>query len=196
MHVSCSEENLMTKIDKINDWSIKIFSFLIIAFCVVVVSSIKLNDLARERSVLPENLSMKERTRQLECLAINIYKEAGYEPFEGKVAVAQVTLNRVQSSNFPDDVCQVVYQKNVVYEKVVCQFSWYCDRAHKGRPVNPNAYQESLDVAKKVLFEGFRLPGLDQALFYHADYVRPQWRNKEKITKIGAHIFYRPKEVL
>ena len=189
-------EKSMTKIEKINAWSIKAFCLLMVLFCVFAVSAAKLGSLRNEISVLPEHYSLKERTRQLECLAINIYKEAGYEPFEGKVAVAQVTLNRVTSSNFPNDICQVVYQKNVVYEKVVCQFSWYCDRAHKGRPVNPNAYQESMDVAKKVLFEGFRLPGLEQALYYHADYVRPQWRNKEKITKIGAHIFYRSKEVL
>ena len=37
------------------------------------------------------------RQRQLSCLARNIYFEAGSEPFEGKVAVAQVTLNRADS---------------------------------------------------------------------------------------------------
>lgn len=180
-----------------------IFSFIpqIIAFvCVIlilaVVTGSKLSDLRAEmsyRNLGMADISMVERTRQLECLALNIYREAGYEPFEGKVGVAQVTLNRVASENFPNDICQVVYQKNVVYEKVVCQFSWYCDRVHRNRPVNPAAYQESVEVAKKVLLEGFRLPGLTDALYYHADYVSPGWKNKEKVAKIGAHIFYRPK---
>ena len=49
------------------------------------------------------------RERQLGCLAKNIYHEAGNEPFEGKVAVAQVTLNRASSDKFPDDVCKVIY---------------------------------------------------------------------------------------
>jgi spore germination cell wall hydrolase CwlJ-like protein len=130
-----------------------------------------------------------ERERQLECLAMNIYREAGHEPFEGKVAVAQVTLNRAESGQFPSDICQVVYQKNVVYEKVICQFSWYCDRAHKARPINRAAFAESEAVAKKVLLEGFRLDGLKRALYYHADYVNPGW-GKEKVATIGRHIFY------
>lgn len=129
------------------------------------------------------------RERQLACLARNIYYEAGNEPFEGKVAVAQVTLNRVESGLFPDDVCQVIYQKNIFYEKIVCQFSWYCDREATVRPINKAVYEESMDAAKKVLLEGFRLPSLKTALFYHADYVNPGWR-KERVAKIGRHIFY------
>lgn len=138
---------------------------------------------------IASNITSKVRERQLECLARNIYHEAGNEPFEGKVAVAQVTLNRVDSGLFPDDVCKVIYQKNVFYEKVVCQFSWYCDRAALVRPIHKGNYDESMEAAKKVLLEGFRLPGIKTALFYHADYVDPGWR-KERVAKIGRHIFY------
>jgi spore germination cell wall hydrolase CwlJ-like protein len=135
-------------------------------------------------------ITIKTRERQLECLAINIYREAGSEPFEGKVAVAQVTMNRAESGRFPNDICGVVYQKNVVMERVVCQFSWACDHAIKARPVNNDAYKESYEVAKKVLLENFRLSVLKDAMFYHADYVNPRWKF-EKIGKIGQHIFYR-----
>lgn len=130
------------------------------------------------------------RQRQLSCLARNIYFEAGSEPFEGKVAVAQVTLNRADSVGFPNDICRVVYQKNVIYEKVVCQFSWYCDRASTSRIIHPDVYDESMEVAKKVLLEGFRLPSLTQALYFHADYVNPGWK-RERVAKIGRHIFYK-----
>jgi spore germination cell wall hydrolase CwlJ-like protein len=129
------------------------------------------------------------RERQLACLADNIYREAGYEPFEGKVAVAQVTLNRTQNPDFPNDVCGVVYQKTVVMKRVVCQFSWHCDSAARTRPINRAAYAESYEVAKKVLLEGFRLSTMNNALYYHADYVNPKW-GKQRIAKIGAHIFY------
>jgi spore germination cell wall hydrolase CwlJ-like protein len=138
-------------------------------------------------------VSIKTREKQLECLAINIYREAGYEPFEGKVAVAQVTMNRVASGKFGNDVCGVVYQKNVIMEKVVCQFSWACDQVHRNRPINKEAYNESYEVAKKVLLEGFRLSILKDALYYHATYVNPRWP-LEKIGKIGQHIFYKGKE--
>jgi spore germination cell wall hydrolase CwlJ-like protein len=138
-------------------------------------------------------ISIKTREQQLDCLAINIYREAGHEPFEGKVAVAQVTMNRVADGRFGNDVCGVVYQKNVVMERVVCQFSWYCDSTHRNRPVNKAAYNESYEVAKKVLLEDFRLDVLKTALYYHADYVNPRW-NLDKIGKIGRHIFYKQKE--
>ena len=135
-------------------------------------------------------ISAAERTKQLDCLTRNIYWEAATEPFEGKVAVAQVTMNRVESGNFGKGVCGVVFQKNIFYEKVVCQFSWACENAHKVRPIHPKLYTESEEVAKKVLLENFRLPGLTSAIYYHADYVNPGWK-KEKIMKIGRHIFYK-----
>lgn len=147
----------------------------------------KLDNLA---VVTGSNVTAEVRERQLGCLAKNIYYEAGNEPFEGKVAVAQVTLNRSESGLFPEDICKVVYQKNIFYEKTVCQFSWYCDRAAMLKPVNKGVYDESMEVAKKVLLEDFRLPSLNEAMYYHADYVNPGWK-KQRITKIGRHIFYK-----
>jgi len=130
------------------------------------------------------------RERQLACLATNIYYEAGNQPFEGKVAVAQVTINRTKSGLYPADICKTIYQKNIVYEKVLCQFSWVCDRAIIARPVNRATFKESEEVAKKVLLEGFRLPSLTDAMYFHGDYINPGWK-REKITKIGNHIFYK-----
>jgi spore germination cell wall hydrolase CwlJ-like protein len=129
------------------------------------------------------------RERQLACLAKNIYHEAGSEPFEGKIAVAQVTMNRVNSGQFPDDVCRTIFQKNIFYEKVVCQFSWTCNQVGKFMPTNSDNYKESMIAAQKVLLENYRLPSLEKALYYHADYVNPNW-GKEKVAKIGHHIFY------
>jgi spore germination cell wall hydrolase CwlJ-like protein len=145
----------------------------------------KLRD-AREQA---SPVTAQMRQAQLDCLARNIYHEAGYEPFEGKVAVAQVTINRAESGAFPSDICQVVYQKNVVYEKVLCQFSWYCNSASVKKPMNGPVYTESMEVAKKVLLEGFRLPDLKKALYFHGDYINPGW-NKKPVAKIGRHIFY------
>jgi spore germination cell wall hydrolase CwlJ-like protein len=167
-------------------------SILLMSVLVYTLTTYKFVELKIENNLFNRDVvTLKERTRQLDCLAINIYREAGYEPFEGKVAVAQVTLNRVDSPDFPDDVCSVVYQKTTA-TKTVCQFSWYCDTVHKNRPLGPG-YEESYEVAKKVLLEGFRLPSLHQALFYHADYVNPNWR-LDRITKVGTHIFYKPRE--
>ena len=158
--------------------------------CAIAVSKVTQYKMDSLKGVTyPQFSTLAEKERQLQCLALNIYREAGHEPFEGKVAVAQVTLNRVQDPNFPNDVCGVVYQKNVVYQRVICQFSWYCDSTHRNRAINQPAYKESYEVAKKVLLEGFVLSGLTEAIYYHADYVNPKW-GKERITQIGRHIFY------
>jgi spore germination cell wall hydrolase CwlJ-like protein len=137
-------------------------------------------------------VSVTTMKKELDCMAINIYREAGYEPLEGRIAVAQVTMNRASHPDFPNTICGVVYQKSVVMQRVVCQFSWYCDSVHMNRPVNPVVYQESYEVAKKVYLEKFRLDSLKDALYYHANYVQPRWK-LEKITQIGNHIFYKQK---
>jgi spore germination cell wall hydrolase CwlJ-like protein len=147
---------------------------------------------------LKEEISNKNKSyvtvdnvdKTLDCLAMNIYEEAANENFEGKVAVAQVTLNRVDHPKFPKEVCKVVTEKTVVMEKVVCQFSWYC--THNFKKPNNIQYQESYKVAKKVLLEGFRLDSLKNAIYYHAVYVKPNWPY-EKVTQIGNHVFYKEK---
>ena len=102
---------------------------------------------------------------------------------------SQVTINRANSGEFPGDICKVIYQKNIVYAKVLCQFSWVCDRETTFKPVNKAAYAESEAVAKKVLLEGFTLPSLKNALYFHGDYINPNW-GKKPVAHIGRHIFY------
>ncbi len=175
---------------------IRIIKFLVFALAITLVAiggykavTYKLETLKTARMTVSP-VTAELRQRQLDCLARNIYYEAGYEPFEGKVAVAQVTLNRAESGQFPSDICRVVYQKNVVYEKVLCQFSWYCEQATIKKPMNGPVYYESMEVAKKVLLEGFRLPSVKDALYFHGDYINPGWK-RERVAKIGRHIFYK-----
>ena len=180
--------------EQVNTLSVcKILSFILM--CLALSASLLLlnwavtNKLSQNEVTETSQVTAEMRERQLGCLAKNIYYEAGGEPFEGKIAVAQVTMNRVNSGQFPGDVCKVIYQKNVFYQKVVCQFSWVCDREVAFRPTNRANYNESMIAAQKVLLEDYRLPSLKNALFYHATYINPGW-NRKKITTIGHHIFY------
>ena len=173
--------------------AIKAICFAIVASTVTTVTSNKLNALKVTNEVARQGfISAADRAKQLDCLTRNIYWESASEPFEGKVAVAQVTLNRVASGKFASDICGVVYQKNVIAERVVCQFSWMCDGSSKIRPIYPAHWKESEEVAKKVLLEGFRLPSMKNALYFHADYVTPQW-GKPRVGQFGRHIFYADK---
>lgn len=180
--------------DQLATWSsraFKVAGLWIVALAVIAICNHKLNELRSGIESMPSGYaSTTEKLKQLECLTRNIYWEAATEPFEGKVAVAQVTMNRVEDGRFGKDVCGVVYQKNVIYEKIICQFSWVCETAHKVKPVHRPSWQESEEVAKKVLLENFRLPGLQNAMFYHATYISPGWK-REKIQTIGRHIFYK-----
>jgi spore germination cell wall hydrolase CwlJ-like protein len=175
---------------------IRIIKFSVYSLALIVVSMIGYSTVTYKFTVLKEAraqvspITAHVRQKQLDCLARNIYYEAGSEPFEGKVAVAQVTINRAEDGNFPSDICQVVYQKNIVYEKVLCQFSWYCSSATLHKPINGPVYTEAMEVAKKVLLEGFRLPSVKEALYFHGDYINPGWK-RERVAKIGRHIFYK-----
>lgn len=169
------------------------FGFILVAVFMFYMTTNKL-EFYKSQEVAIEHPTAKEIEKALSCLALNIYREAANEPFEGKVAVAQVTLNRSNSGKFPSDVCAVVYQKNIIMEKLVCQFSWYCDSAARARPINNSLYQESMAVAKKVLLEGFKLDILENALYYHAVYVKPNWPY-ERVAKIGNHIFYNERKI-
>jgi spore germination cell wall hydrolase CwlJ-like protein len=130
----------------------------------------------------------KEAKRQVDCLAENIYHEAGYEPEQGKQAVALVTLNRTQDERFPSNICGVVKQKT----QGTCQFSWFCMPVKLKR--DSDAYKESMQVALFVYANYEKLKDITSgAIYYHADYVNPRWRGVEKTTKIGRHIFYKEK---
>ena len=126
-------------------------------------------------------------SREIDCMAQNIYFESGFESYQGKLAVATVTMNRVNSKLYPKTVCGVVHQKY----RSVCQFSWTCD----GKPDvigNRQAYMTSLKIAKDVLLKNARSSIIgNKAYHYHANYVRPRWAyQKQHIATIGNHIFY------
>ena len=173
-----------------SSWTLKVAGLIAVGVFTFTACEQKISTLRSNLKAMPAGYATaQDKFVQLECLTRNIYWEAANEPFEGKVAVAQVTLNRLADGRFGSSICNVVHQRSVVYQKVVCQFTWTCENTHKIRPVHPGLWQESELVAKKVFLENFRLPSLDKALYYHADYVNPGWQ-KPRITKIGRHIFY------
>ena len=120
------------------------------------------------------------------CLALNVYFEARSEDLAAQYAVAEVTLNRVASPDFPDDVCEVVWQRK--------QFSWTHD-GKSDKPKDKKAWRRAVSVAAYALEDdGHVVVGYD-ALYYHADYVKPYWAKAyERVAKVGRHIFYRMKK--
>src|SRR5437868_6142648 len=106
-----------------------------------------------------------DQRRALLCLTQAVYYEAGFEPAEGRRAVAQVVLNRLRHPAFPKSVCGVVYQGST---GTVCQFSFVCDGALYRRPAI-DAWREAEAIAAAAL-SGYVEKSVGLATHYHADY--------------------------
>ena len=146
----------------------------------------ELSDMDNRMEFLELSYDRKQKVmKEVECLAKNIYFEAGGEPYNGKLAVAQVTMNRVKDSYYPRSVCGVVYQKT----KGTCQFSWVCEG--KSKPRNNESWRESLVIAENILINKRTYNVVGQAKFFHATYVDPAWSDTKRVVRqIGNHIFY------
>ena len=132
----------------------------------------------------------QQRHADLICLARNVYHEARGEPIAGQHAVAEVTLNRVASRHFPRTVCEVVYEKRFdsIRNRLIGAFSW-TELDSVSRPTGI-AWQHAVRAAEAV-YDNQQDPTVRGALFYHADNIEPNWaKSKNRITKIGRHIFY------
>ena len=130
-----------------------------------------------------EKTKFKYNSKDVECLARNIFFEAGVEGTMGKYAVAQITINRLQTGYWGNTICDVVYSPE--------QFSWTVNTDLKTVKLKSKNWYDSRRVAQTVLRQGLRIKILSKALFYHADYVNPEWKDNDyKVAKIGRHIFY------
>ena len=130
------------------------------------------------------------------CLASNIYWEARNQPLLGRLAVAQVTQNRVDNSRYPDTICSVVKQTKFYPSGNIdlhsCQFSWYCDG------VSDIPLEHELDVYEEAFYmavdfiENRPIDVTEGSTHYHNTKVSPSWSLVlDKVVQIEEHIFYR-----
>lgn len=150
----------------------------------------------KERHLLEQLVEAEEKARQQAAQATKtssksisseerdllerlVEAEAGGEPYEGKLAVATVVMNRVNSSEFPNTVREVIYQKN--------QFS---PVANGG--LNRKASAETKKAVRKVVDEGYRSFSADVVYFLNPDIAASKWivKNRTFVTTIGNHDFY------
>jgi spore germination cell wall hydrolase CwlJ-like protein len=132
--------------------------------------------------------SSADASRALKCLTEAVYYEAASESADGQRAIAQVVLNRVRNSAFPNTVCGVVYQGSE--RSTGCQFTFTCDGSLAREPWQ-RAWLQAQRIAKAAL-SGSVFKPVGYATHYHADWVVPYWASSlTRATSIGAHIFYR-----
>ena len=131
------------------------------------------------------------------CLALNTYHEAKNQSLVGQVATAQVVMNRVADSRYPNSVCEVVkqgpkYKGSDVPVRHKCQFSWFCDGKSDEPKRDSKEWRMAQEYARIVLSGRIVLDVTEGATHYHATYVKPSWaKTKTSTTRIESHIFYR-----
>lgn len=137
-----------------------------------------------------QSAEQKRAAKELRCLAQNIYFEARGEATEGQLAVAMVTMNRVNSRYFPNSICGVVWQKR--------QFSWTHD-GKSDRPTDRRAWKLAKKIASYTYHRFSKLPArLRRALditkgalhYYAPTLASPYWAEIHTVTReIGGHVF-------
>ena len=116
-------------------------------------------------------------SKETNCIALAIQREAGGESMKGMRAVGHVIVNRANSGLYPNDVCKVVFEKH----GNKCQFSWVCSKHY-----SLNISEKALLAAQLALSE----PDITyNAISFHVTRVHPKWHLNRTIT-IGSHVFY------
>ena len=190
---------------------VKVVSFLLTFLTVLLITTPTNSNVSLKKPHYWKPLrfdNIKYTSEDLDCLAKYIYFEAGVESTAGKLAVANVTIKRILSKEYPNSVCGVVKEgrhyysaKSETWEPLrdMCQFSWYCD----GRGDNPNpgrTWESSKDLAKIVLGkhqQDILIDITDGATHYHANWMEsfPRWSEEhKKVASIDRHIFYKARK--
>lgn len=122
-------------------------------------------------------------SEELHCLAGAVYFEARGEPLEGQLAVAQVIVNRAEDRRFPSSYCGVVYQRS--------QFS-FVKGGRMPKVRTGSAAWKRAEAIARIAHRGLWDSKAGDALFFHANYVRPRWSHRKvALATIDTHVFYR-----
>ncbi len=113
---------------------------------------------------------------ELDLLARLVRAEAETEPYQGKIAVACVVLNRVASKAFPNTIKDVIYQKR--------QF-----QPVQNGQINKPADKDSIKAVQEALKEKRHLAG-NSLFFYNPAIATSRWLDSRATTLvIGQHVF-------
>jgi hypothetical protein len=140
------------------------------------------------KPVVAEDVVRPVSNQDLQCMAENIYREAGTQSPAGKMAVGYVVLNRMSSRMFPKSVCGVVHQS----QDNVCQFSWVCEVNLSPINAASAAWKQSVDIAYTLLSvdKKAQVDITGGAIYFHQKDLKTLVR-ATPVAIIDNHVFYK-----
>lgn len=117
------------------------------------------------------------RHTPLDCMERAMYFESNRSSRDGMVAVGSVVMNRVESGQYPRDVCGVVGQRNQFAPGVLT------------RKMEVRTAPALRDAAQSVL-AGERHPLIGKAQFFHTATYRAGYNNMHYVLTTGGNAFY------
>ncbi|WP_335868888.1 cell wall hydrolase [Bacillus sp. 2205SS5-2] len=131
---------------------------------------------AGETLTIPSSISQADK----ELMAKLVHAEAKGEPYAGKVAVATVLLNRVDSAEFPNTVKGVIYERSAG--------GYYAFSPVKNGSINEQADAQDMKAVNEAL--AFRGQGRGSVYFYNPSTAKSTWIFSREVTvTIGNHRF-------
>lgn len=149
------------------------------ALCIAVFGS----------AAVAKHCDPKDPIDEVTALALNMYFEArgdGNSDVEKAMAmqmVGEVTLNRVRSENYPDSICEVVYQES--------QFSWTTRRDKTPREIE--SWIIAVEIAESLVNGSADYFDNGATHFINPEVLgyTPRWaRRLELVGRVGSHVFY------
>lgn len=155
----------------------------------------------------PNTPTKRISKNELFCLAQNIYFEARGEGINGMTAVGAITLNRVHSPDFPNTICDVVFQTKKVKGTLIPQMEWTVKNNKKlprSTPIKNRAHYER--IAAKIIngTYGTGYENVCDALFWvnpnkmerkeriKSWHAKKYFSNKIKCSfKVNEHVFFK-----
>lgn len=140
-------------------------------------NNLKSNEIQPCQTIKIPNNNVSNEDREL--LAKLVHAEAKGEPYAGKVAVATVVLNRVDSTEFPDTIKKVIYQVSNGH---------YAFSPVQNGQINQAPSQEARDAVQEAL--AFRGQGKGSLFFYNPVTSTSDWiTSRNTLLTIGKHRF-------
>jgi len=137
-------------------------------------------DQTLESLVAFHSAAIEEVDPETECMAKVVHHEAGNQPLQGQLAVAEVIINRIKSGRFPTTPCAVANQRGQFFQTD----SYQVPRTSEG-------WRTAVAVAR-LAQAGEWTPVVPGALFFHAVYSRYDWSHRRTlVTRIADQVFYR-----